>query len=319
MALRAVPMQQLYKALTSVSPGIIFSWVALASFSLWLRSLRWRILLSAVGAIPMATVFPVYAAGQLGNAVLPARLGDVYRATNLGRAGVSSGFTLATILGERLLDTGFLVFISALASATFPELPVWLVRGSRAFALVALAGIGCALMLPRLEYPLSRFIASYAPSRYAGRFNHLVQQFICGLRSLRRPSRVGLFMLFTTAIWSLDAGGAVILARGLSITLSPAVAVLLLTALALSSALPAAPGNIGVYQLVTVSVLGSFAVSRSQAFALAVLLQALIVANLLIWGIGSSSLLRLRKDLSKEGRGIETMRDQMPELVNKEA
>jgi hypothetical protein len=38
----------------------------------------------------------------LGNNLLPARLGDVFRATNLGRAGIRSGYALATVFVERV-------------------------------------------------------------------------------------------------------------------------------------------------------------------------------------------------------------------------
>lgn len=286
LAFRSVPLYQLTNALTSVSWAIVFVWVALASVALLLRSLRWRILLSAAATVPLPTVFAVYSAGQLGNSVLPARLGDVFRATSLGREGVSSGFTFATILGERLLDTGFLVSISAIALTSFHDLPAWLARGSRLFAVLAVAGAAFAVLMPRLEGPIARFIDRVAPKRRAAALNDLVRQFSGGLKSLRNQGRVSMFLLFTVAIWTADAVGAVVLARGLGFAMSPAVAVLLLTAVALSSALPAAPGNVGVYQMVAVSILAPFSVSRPQALALAILLQALIVGNLLMWGMG---------------------------------
>jgi glycosyltransferase 2 family protein len=286
-AFRSVPVHGLLTAITSVSYVIVLIWAVLASFSLLLRSARWRILLRATKPLPLGTVFAVNSAGQLGNAILPARLGDIFRATNLGSAGLSTGFTLATVFGERLLDTGFLVSISAMALTNFPELPAWLVRGSRLFAAIAAAGVAFALLIPRLERPLFQLVYWIAPERWAPRLNHLIHQFIDGLRSLRHPGRVSLFLLFTIVIWSLDGLGAVILARGLGVALSPALAILLLTAVALSSALPAAPGNIGVYQVVAVSVLAPFGVARPQALGLAILLQVLILTNLLIWGLGS--------------------------------
>ncbi len=169
LAFRSVPLYQLISALTGVSWAVILIWVALASLALLLRSLRWRILLSAAATVPLGTVFAVYSAGQLGNSVLPARLGDVFRATNLGREGVSSGFTFATILGERLLDTGFLVSISAIALTSFHDLPAWLASGSRMFAVVAVAGAAFAVLMACLEGPISRFIDRVAPKRFIGR------------------------------------------------------------------------------------------------------------------------------------------------------
>jgi uncharacterized membrane protein YbhN (UPF0104 family) len=63
--------------------------------------------------------------------------------------------------------------------------------------------------------------------------------------------------------------------------------VLLLTSVALSSAVPLAPGNLGVYQMVAVAVLTPLGIARARALVLAVALQFLITANLLFWGLGS--------------------------------
>jgi uncharacterized membrane protein YbhN (UPF0104 family) len=178
-------------------------------------------------------------------------------------------------LGERLLDT------------SFPQVPAWVAHSSRVFAVIAVGGLAFTLIIPRFESQIPSFIGWIAPSKRAASLNNLASQFIGGLRSLRHCGRIPLFVLFTVLIWTVDVLAATTLAHSLEIMISPAITVLLLTSIALSSAVPAAPGNIGVYQLVTISVLTPFAVSRPQAFALGIVLQALIIANLLIWGIGS--------------------------------
>ena len=60
----------------------------------------------------------------------------------------------------------------------------------------------------------------------------------------------------------LDSAGIVVIGNGLGHVLSPFTAVLLISALALASAIPAAPGNLGVYQLVVISVLGTAGIAR---------------------------------------------------------
>jgi len=284
-AFRSVPVPSLLKAVTSIPFAIVMAWIALAGFSLLLRSMRWQLLLGRTGHLPFLRVLAVNSAGQMGNAILPARLGDLFRATNLG--SLSSGFALATILVERVLDTGFLVSVAAVALTSFRDLPAWLTRGAGFFGAAAVVGVALALLMPSLEDHVVNLMDRIVPARYRVKLSHLTRQFIGGLGSLRNPGKVFAFLLFTVVIWSSDAAGAVILARGLSVTLTPAIAALLLTAVALSSALPAAPGNIGVYQMVAVSVLVPFGVARPQALGLAILLQALILANLLIWGLAS--------------------------------
>lgn len=291
LAFRSVPVHQLLFALTSVSWVVILTWLGIASLSTVLRSIRWRILLSAATQVPLSTVFSVYSAGQLGNAVLPARLGDVFRATSLGRVRVNSGFTLATILGERLLDTGFLVSMSTVALSSY-SVPAWLMHGSRLFAVLAMAGLAFVILLPRLQRPVFRFIEYIGPEQYLTLFSNLLEQFITGLRSLQHPGRITRFLLCTVVIWTADVLGTLLVAHVLTIAMSPGEAVLLLTGLALSSALPAAPGNIGVYQLVAVSILAPLAVSRPRALALAILLQGLILLVLVLWGLAGLLYLR---------------------------
>jgi len=77
----------------------------------------------------------------------------------------------------------------------------------------------------------------------------------------------------------------VVLAHGLGSRLALAQAVLLISALALSSAVPAAPGNLGVVQYVAVTVLATFGVARPEALGFGVILQALTTVTLSFWGL----------------------------------
>jgi uncharacterized membrane protein YbhN (UPF0104 family) len=78
-----------------------------------------------------------------------------------------------------------------------------------------------------------------------------------------------------------------VIGNGLGHALSPFTAVLLISALALASAIPAAPGNLGVYQLVVISVLGTAGIAREPALSLALIMQAMNVMTLVAWGLPS--------------------------------
>ena len=58
-----------------------------------------------------------------------------------------------------------------------------------------------------------------------------------------------------------------------------------MAAIGLSSALPSTPGNIGVFQFVTVSVLVPFGVTHTDALAYALILQALNYVVVAILGL----------------------------------
>jgi len=134
----------------------------------------------------------------------------------------------------------------------------------------------------------------FFPARWRVRLVQLVRHFLLGLRSLHQARRISGFLLLTLAIWLLDCAGVVVLARGLSMTLSPMISVLILTSIGLSSVVPGAPGNVGVYQMAAVAVLLPFGVVRTQALGFAVMLQILGTVTLTVWGLGSAWYLSAR-------------------------
>src|SRR5712691_9583182 len=229
LAFRSVPLHQLWAVAAAIPAQTLLTCAGMGSAALFLRGVRWRILLEAAEPVPLGTAFAVNSAGQMGNAILPARLGDLFRATNLGRAGLDSGFALATVLVERVLDTGFLVLLSAVALGSFANLPAWLTHAGRVLALAAAAGLVMTALLPHFEAPVLKLVDRVSPGRWSARLAHLVRQFLLGLRSLHQRRRVSGFMLLTVVIWLLDCAGVVVLGQGLSMALSPALAVLVLT------------------------------------------------------------------------------------------
>jgi len=61
------------------------------------------------------------------------------------------------------------------------------------------------------------------------------------------------------------------------------VALLLLTALGLGSALPSTPGYVGIYQFVAVTVLTPFGIGRDEALAFILVLQVLGSGWCCVW------------------------------------
>jgi len=287
LAARSVPVRELQKIAQSLPLWVVLLYLCAASSSLFLRAARWRLLLIEAKPVPQGIVFAVNSAGQMANNLLPARLGDLFRATNLGPVGISGGFALATVFVERVLDTGFLVFLSAIALGSLSDAPEWLGRASRVLAGVACGGLVFALLMPFFGTAVLRVGEICVPRRWLATFQRLVDQFLLGLGSLRHGRRMFQFMLLTATIWALDGAGAWELGRGVGADLSPVLTVLLLTSVALASAVPLSPGNLGVYQMVAVAVLTPLGVNRARALALAIALQFLIIGNLLFWGLGS--------------------------------
>lgn len=284
LAFRKVSFHEVAAALGQIATPALAACFACGSLALLLRTFRWRLLLTANGPVPFATVFSINAAGQMGNMILPARLGDVYRATNLQKAGLSAGYGLATVVSERILDAGFMVLISAVALMTVENLPTWVAHSSRVMAVAALAGLLVTVLLPRFANLIERVIGVLVPARYVGAVQNLAQQFLDGLKSFQSGVRAAAFLGLTVAVWLADGAGLALLARGMHIDLSATEAALVLASIALSAVVPAAPGNLGVQQYVAMSVLVPLGAQAAQAVTFALLLQFMNTVMLCSWG-----------------------------------
>jgi uncharacterized protein (TIRG00374 family) len=274
-------------------PGLVVA-AAIAMSTLFLRAVRWRILLNAEGKVPVATTFLATSAGYFGNNFLPARAGELVRTMIVSsRAGLRTGFVLTTALAERAADAIVLVLVSAGILLVLPNPPGWLSHAARPFALAGIAG---ALAIAIMQFLESRGRAISQrmplPDALRARMASSMMQIANGLRSFHNVRRLTGFLGLTVVIWCLDAAGAVITGAALGVAVPPIAAILLITGLSLGSALPSTPGYVGVYQFVAVTVLTPFGVTRTDAIAFIVVAQALMYA--VIGCFGAIGLLRFR-------------------------
>jgi uncharacterized protein (TIRG00374 family) len=190
------------------SANIIFF---LAAFGIYylsfpLRALRWRILLKNVGFTKANGVelpkfwklTEIIFISWFANAIVPAKLGDLYRAYLLRQeARVSATRTFGTVMAERLLDliVLLLLFIPALIISLHAHLPVVL-RGGLELTLAAVVLGIVALFMMRL-FPTQ--IARLIPKRFRGYFYHFQEGTLGSFK--RIPTLTGL----TFGVWACEA------------------------------------------------------------------------------------------------------------------
>ena len=286
LAVRKVDWAETITTLRRGDLALLAAALGVFSISCLVRGLRWRVLLSAEKSIPVLTVFWAMMTGYLGNAYLPARAGEVIRSVTIGlRGGVSVSFSLATALTERISDAVILVAVSGLALASMEHLPAELAAPLRGMALVGLAGAAIIFIAPRTGGLVSRVIRRLpVKDALRGRLQTLADSFLVGAGALQNPGRLGLFLLYSAGLWSLDTITALLVARAFGLVLTPAQVFVLLAALGIASALPSTPGYVGVYQYVASVVLVPFGLSESQALAYIIAFQGLMYAGITLWG-----------------------------------
>jgi uncharacterized protein (TIRG00374 family) len=231
------------------------------AFAIWygeflIRGWRWdRMLDSAQAArIPGAVVPPTPRLAEIvllayfANSLVPAKLGDAYRAYLLRREGnipFSAGF--GTILAERVVDAMMLaVVLAGSALVVFGrQMPAQATPALSLGAFVVIVGlVGLAVMWLTRD-TIARFLPARAQEMYT-RLHGAV------FGALRRPALVfGIGLL----LWFGDGMRVWFVARSLDAGISPIVAILIATMGALLTVIPFTPAGLGVVELGVGSVL----------------------------------------------------------------
>ena len=287
LAVHGVNWREFIATIKHAKLGLLAVAFGMSHVSMVLRSLRWRVLLSAEKKVAPLTVFWATMAGYLGNNFLPARAGEVIRSAALGhKAGMSKSWVFATALTERLLDVVALVLFSLAAVLSLGRSSQWLIKAWKVMGIVGVAGVIILLAAPRFEGAFRRLLEHLpGPARLRERLLGVLAQFLSGMRAFANPSRGFAFAGMTILIWLCDAVGTMIGARAFGLSLALPMAVMLLAGLGLSSAIPSTPGYVGVYQFVAVAVLVPFGFPRSGVLAYIIVAQALGYVIITVWGL----------------------------------
>ena len=267
-----------------VAPAIIIYFAGV-----FLRSARWRYILSPLRRITAMRLYPVVVIGYAANNVLPARAGEFVRAYYLAQREQFSGSTaLATIGVERIYDGLTLFILSVIAALLLLLFGVFgefdQVYRNAAFVLAGVAGAGLLVGLtvityiavnPRTERLIDQ-ISSRLPGGLGPRLRDLALKFVEGLSILSSPKQHGLMVLYSLPVWAAEV--MVYLTVAYSFGIDEyfasfglfALAIVLVTATSnLSTAFPVSIGGIGPFELIaqqTLAVMGvDWAVAASYA------------------------------------------------------
>jgi phosphatidylinositol alpha-mannosyltransferase len=108
-----------------------------------------------------------------------------------------------------------------------------------------------------------------------------------GLQVFRRPRLGGWAALMQLTAWAIQwcACYALLVALGLDDHAGMGAAAAVLFAVNVTSALPATPSNVGVFQAACVAVLSAYGVGKTDAFAYGIILQAVEIATAVAMGM----------------------------------
>ena len=248
-----------------------------------IRAFRWRYILSKVGErVGMRDATEILFISWFVNCLVPAKLGDLYRAYLLkGNTGASGSKTVGTIFVERIADI-IVIFILALAAG------YWSFRGAQQAEvnLYFLIGFFVALFLIVIVVVL-RFwghrVAGILPTRFADLWDRF-HEGSTGALSLRALPIIG---ITTVAIWALEGARLYFVIHALAlpdVALGISSSIFVALVAALMTAMPLTPAGVGFVELAIAVALSFYGVPENEAAAVAFVDRGISILTVIVIG-----------------------------------
>ena len=270
-----VDIGRTWQLVSTAHVGLLVVGLAAYYLTFPLRSLRWWLILRRVGTeVPYRDATEILFLSWFVNCLVPAKLGDLYRAYLLrGNFGASISRTVGTIFLERISDV-VVIFALALAAGFWsfrnrnnPQVDALFLAG-----FVVAAALVIFLVLLRFQ---GRRLSRFLPEKVAD----LWERFHEGSTGALRPMLLLQVGMITGAVWILEGVRVYFVIRSLDLQASmdlPAlnlgISATIFVALAASllTVVPLTPAGIGFVQAGIVGVLTLYGVSTEAGTAVAI-------------------------------------------------
>jgi uncharacterized protein (TIRG00374 family) len=282
--LSSVNIGQAFDVLRTASPAWIGLMLVATTIDVGSRGARWRALLAPIAPLPYRRVLAYTYLGYLANNVLPARLGELYRSHALGEGEHLSRTTiLGTVVVERVVDTVMVVAIASIAVLVLSARGTMTNAVLLGLALVSLLVIVLALGITAHRLPGAERAGAII-ARWP-RVLELARRLREGLAVAGRPRTLAAALAFSALAWVASIGTFLVAGQAVGVQLTLAQGALLTSGVALVSIIPAGPGYVGTFELTAVTIATGFGVPRDSAFAMGLLVHAVILLTTSVGGV----------------------------------
>jgi uncharacterized protein (TIRG00374 family) len=279
LAFRKTDLQEIAETLRATRSAFLVPAVILTLLGFYVRALRWRHLLASVKEVRVSKLWSATMIGFMANNLLPARLGELFRAHVIGRwESISRSAALATIGMERVFDLFTMLFLFGLIAIFFPLTPV--VRSVGISALVfGVVVLSLFFLLHRLGDRAVSAFARILPGRIRQRGTQVLTSFQEGLGVLREGRQMLWAAGYSLLMWGLIVVVVQCCFWAVDIRvegepIDPSAAVVVLVVMALGIMVPSGPGFVGTLQFFAVQALDVFHVDRETALSFSIVYHA---------------------------------------------
>jgi uncharacterized protein (TIRG00374 family) len=266
--------------------------IAIFGVSILFRSLRWQIVLSHVKPVNYVWVAYGLTVGYAINIILPARLGEFFRAdftsriTSFGRSAL-----IGSIMIERVMDLFAIIMFFALgmllsgAQSAILSRVLWAGLGVMCFGILCIGIILWVSSFERIKVRLKQLIMKRISSHaFAAWLERVMRDFSEMVQIVRTP-RIGFALILTFPIWALEAAAMFAICRAVGLRLLPDQLMVLLGGASLSTLFPSAPGFLGSYQFGYLAVLRNFSVPDTLSLVSATAVQIYLMGTYAVVGL----------------------------------
>ncbi len=277
-----------------------------------IRTIRWRMLLQNVGYTEENGIhlpkfwklLEIIYVSWFANVIVPAKLGDLYRAYLLRReSGLPASRTFGTVLAERLLDliVLLLLFIPAVMISLHENLPPQLQIGLKITLVAVIVGIIGLFMLRMFPAQIGMVV----PKRFRGYYN----QFQEG--TLGSFKRVPTLTALTVCVWACESLRFFFIALSLNLISGSFVHILsasLFIALgeALLTVIPFTGGGIGLVEGGMLAMIALFTPNTSTAAAAIVIDRAISLFSIIVIGF-IVFMITIGRQAAMKNRSLQTV------------
>ncbi len=243
-------------------------------------TLRWQFLLNSVQHISLPRLMPLVMIGYMGNNVYPFRSGEALRIFLLWRNHrVQPVQATTTVLIERVFD-GIVMLTFIILPLLAIDVQSNLIRQVAIFAaplfIVALSVfLGLAARPDALRW-LVQQLYKLLPERLATLLNGVSEGIIDGLEGLRSPIQLAGAVISSYTTWAIEASVYWIVSFAFDFEISYSVALLVVGTVNLAGLIPASPGQLGVFEFFTSTVLIAIGIPEVSALSYALIVHVVI-------------------------------------------
>jgi uncharacterized protein (TIRG00374 family) len=293
LAFRGLDWAEVGSALQDANYLLLLPAALVMFLSLYLRAVRWAVLFHPLTHLRVGALMGAMNVGYSVNNLLPLRVGELVRAYLIGEAQrVSAVHALSTIVVERVLDVLTVVLMLVLL-LPFIDVPTWAAGPAIVAGVVflVLAVLLATLSLARRwALDVVDWGARLLPARHQTRLRQTAESVMEGFSVLSNPAVLARGVGWSFACWLSSALMMFIVQQAFDLGVGFEAGAFVVATTSLAMLVPASPGYIGTFELVTIKGMENvFDVGSNAAASYALVQHAflylapMIVAAVYLW------------------------------------